>query len=119
MAKVKLHKNGFSLIELLVFAGIFLILAAGFLGLQYIFSRNQVTAWQNYLSIEDANNNMAKMLKEIRDARQGETGTYPLEDTQDQQIIFYSDIDYDDVVERVRYTLNETSLILGITEPLE
>ncbi len=110
-------QKGFTLIEVLVSSAILIILAAGFLGLQYITSQNQLSAWRNYLSIESANNAASSLSRELRDARASELGTYPLEVANDQEIIFYSDIDYDDIVERVRYTLSGTNLIKGVTEP--
>lgn len=113
----KSTSKGFTLIEILVFMGILVILAAGFLGLQYVFSQNQVTVWQNYLNVEDANNIMANLAKEIRDARQSELGTYLLDTADDSQIVFFSDIDYDDVTEKVRYTLTGNALVKGVTKP--
>ncbi|KKQ52256.1 hypothetical protein A2865_02290 [Candidatus Woesebacteria bacterium RIFCSPHIGHO2_01_FULL_39_17] len=113
-----LPQYGFTLIEVLVSAAILVILAAGFLGLQFIISQNQVTAWRNYLAIEAANLSLSNISRELRDARQSGTGGYPLEVSNDQEIVFYSDIDYDAEVERVRYTLSGTELIKGTTEPV-
>lgn len=110
-------KNGFTLIEVLISAAIMVILAAGFLGLQYILSQNQVGAWRNYLAIEAANLSVATLARELRDARQSDSGSYPLEVTDDQEIIFYSDYDYDGIVERVRYTLSGSTLTKGVIEP--
>ena len=53
----------------------------------------------------------------MRDARQSDIGSYPLEVANDQEIVFYSDYDYDGVVERVRYTLSGSDLIKGVIEP--
>lgn len=108
---------GFTLIEVLVSSAILVILAAGFLGLQYIMSQNQVSAWNNYLAIEQANTAVSQLEKELRNAQQSEAGAYPLEIPNDQEIVFYSDVDYDGKTERVRYTLSGTSLEKGITEP--
>ena len=108
---------GFTLIEVLVASAILVILAFGFLGLQYIIGQNQVSVWRNYLSIESANTAVSTLSKELRDARQSATGAYPIEAANDNEIIFYSDIDYDDVVERVRYTLDGNQLTKGIIEP--
>jgi len=105
------------LIEILVSSAILVILAVGFLGIQYIISQNQLTTWRNYLSIEAANIAISGMSREIRDARQNELGAYALETANDQEIIFYSDIDYDGVIERVRYTLNGSDLEKGVVEP--
>jgi len=110
-------ESGFTLIEVLVSAAIMVILGVAFLGLQYILSENQTSAWKNYLSIESANGAVSTFTKELRSANQSETGSYPLEVANDQEIIFYSDYDYDGVAERVRYTLSGTDLMKGIIEP--
>src|SRR3972149_5967786 len=113
-----LPQYGFTLIEVLVSAAILVILAAGFLGLQFIMSQNQVTAWRNYLAIEAANLSLSNLSRELRDARQRGPGGYPLEVPNDQEIIFYSDIDYNGDIERVRYTLSGTNLTKGVIEPV-
>src|SRR4030043_476039 len=70
--------EGFTLIEVLVSSAILVILAAGFIGLQYITSQHQVSAWKNYLNVEAANNSLSLIARELRDARQSETGAYPV-----------------------------------------
>ena len=111
------QNNGFTVIEVLVSAALLVILGAGFLGLQYIFSRNQTIAWQSYINIEEANRAAMIMARELRNMNESEDGSFPLSVSDDQQIIFYSDIDYDDLVDRVRYTLNGNTLLKGITPP--
>jgi len=111
------NMSGFTLIEILVSVAILVILASGFLGIQYIFSQNQVGAWKEYSNIEDTNQIVSNFIKETRDARQSETGSYLLVSASDQEIIFFSDYDYDNVVERIRYTLTQTNLIKGVIEP--
>jgi prepilin-type N-terminal cleavage/methylation domain-containing protein len=109
--------QGFTLIEVLVSAALMVILASGFVGLQYILSQNQVSAWRNYQSIENANGAVSAMANQLRGASNSEDGSYPLVTPDDQNIIFYSDYDQDGTTERIRYTLNGTELLRGITEP--
>ena len=40
-----------------------------------------------------------------------------MDTTNDQEIIYYSDYDYDGTVERIRYTLSGTRLTKGVIEP--
>ncbi len=117
MYKKYQNQSGFTLIEILVSSAILVLLGSGFLGLQYIISQNQTTAWSNYQSIEDANTVVAGVSKELRNASQSEIGAYFLETAGDQELIFYSDYDLDGVVERIRYTLNGSSLVKGVVEP--
>lgn len=117
------HKNrkvnqGFTLIEVLVSSAILVILAVGFLGLQYILSRNQVTAWNSYMSVEDSNVAMSTMVKELRNATNSGNGSYLFDSLQNQEIIFYTDYDFDNQVERVRYILSGSQLRKGIIEPV-
>lgn len=115
--KINSKVSGFTLIEVLVSAAILVILGAGFLGLQYMFSENQIVAWQAYFSVEDANGILSNMVKELRDASQSENGSYPFVEFNDQEIIFYSDINSDGKTERVRYTLSSNQLIKGVIQP--
>jgi len=110
--------SGFTLIEILVSAAIMVILAAGFLGLQYILSRNQVTAWSNYFAIESSNTAMSTLIRELRNAQPSGNGGYSLESLQDFEIIFYSDYDFDSHIERLRYTLTGSQFVKGIIEPV-
>lgn len=110
--------EGFTLIEILVSSAITVLLAAGFLGLQYLLSKNQVTAWANYKAIESSNASVSTLIRELRNATASENGAYALESLQDQSIIFYSDYDYDGQTERLRYTLSGTQLTKGIIEPV-
>jgi prepilin-type N-terminal cleavage/methylation domain-containing protein len=111
------YQKGFTLIEVLVASAILVILAFGFLGLQYIIGQNQVSVWRNYLSIEYANSTLSNLSKELRSARQGGNGRYLLEVANDNEIVFYSDIDHDGNIERVRYTLSQNQLIKGVVKP--
>lgn len=110
-------KAGFTLIEILVSSAILVVLGSGFLALQYVLGENRVTAWVSYQAIEDANRSLSLITKELRNATQSETGAYPLDTTSDQEIIFYTDYDFDSTVERVRYILSGTELIKGVVEP--
>lgn len=112
------NETGFTLIEVLVASAILVILASGFLALQYIISQNQISVWKNYMSIDAANSTVSEMSKELRNAFESDTGSYPLEVTGDQEIVFYSDYDYDGSVERIRYTLSGSTLVRGVIEPV-
>ncbi len=111
------YRSGFTLIEVLVASAILVVLAFGFLSMQYIIGQNQVSVWRNFLSIDATNTAVSEIVKELRNSRESDAGTYPLEVTGNQEIVFYSDYDYDSSVERVRYTLSGNTLTRGIIKP--
>jgi len=108
---------GFTFIELLVGMVILTILAGAVLTLQYIIGQNQVSVFRNYLTVEDTNSIVSAFSRELRNATNGANGSYPLITLSDQEIIFYSDYNFDGKVERIRYTVNGTLLEKGIIEP--
>lgn len=62
-------------------------------------------SWQQIMAINEARKGIEIMVKEIRMAKPGEDGSYPIEKAEDKEFIFYSDIDGDGNIERVRYFL--------------
>lgn len=109
--------SGLTLIEILVATVILGLLGAGLLTLQFILGKNQTLVISNYLSVDEANSHMAAFIREIRSARSGDNASYPLEVVDDNEIVFYSDVDYDGATERVRYTLSGTQFSRGVVEP--
>lgn len=113
----KTKNRGFTLVEVLIVASITITLGIAILGLQYIISQNRVEVWKNYISVDEANSNISIMARELRNAKTGENGAYPLELAGDNEIVFYSDYDYDGEVDRIRYTRLGELLIKGVIKP--
>jgi len=111
------NRKGFTLIEILVVAGITVVLAGGLLSLQYILGQTQVAVLRNYTSVDQANANISTMVRELRNLQVADNGAYPLERALDTEIIFYSDYDLDGQAERIRYFLSGTELSKGVIEP--
>lgn len=116
MRKTKLGK-GVTIIELLIAMAILSIMGVGLVSLQYILSQNQIAITKSYKYIDDANYIVSAFVKEIRGARQSDNGTYLLTLANDQEVIFYSDIDLDGKVEWVRYYLNGSHLTKETIKP--
>jgi hypothetical protein len=76
-------------------------------GLVSMLYKTKSYQWEQSLAISEARRGIETMVKEIREAREGENGAYPLEFAGDKELIFYSDIDNDGETERVRYFLGE------------
>lgn len=108
-----------TLVEILIAVVILGLLGAGLLGLQYILGQSQTLVLRSYVSIDEANSNITTFAKELRMASEAENGDYTLESASNDEIIFYSDVDFDGQTERVRYFLEASELKKGTTEPTD
>jgi type II secretory pathway pseudopilin PulG len=97
--------KSFTLVETLVTITIFALAIGAISGLVTLAYRAQGYTWQQSLAINEARKGIETMVKEIREARPGDDGSYPIEQAADKEFVFYSDIDKDGDVERVRYFL--------------
>lgn len=98
-------KKAFSLIETLVVIGIFGIVIIAVFTVVLILYRTQSYGWQQSVAVDEARRGVKTMVKEIREARFGDDGSFPIERAADKEFVFYSDIDKDGATERVRYFL--------------
>jgi prepilin-type N-terminal cleavage/methylation domain-containing protein len=112
-----IRNAGFTIIEVVVtisVVSIMFVIAASFIV--------DTLQSQRYLSeqndaIVESRKAIAKLTYELRETVAADTGAYPLEELDDQEIIFYSDVDKDTYTERIRYFLQGTQLKRGVTEP--
>jgi hypothetical protein len=79
--------------------------------------RSYYYTFQRMQAIEEARNGVEIMIKQIREARQGDDGAYIIEKADDYEFIFYSDIDKDNSTERVRYFIDGSDFKKGIINP--
>lgn len=112
------EKKGFTLIEVLVAVVILSLLGGALLSLQHIIGKNQTMVLKNYRSIDEANRHVAVFIREVRGARSGENAAYALDTVNDNEIVFYSDIDFNGEVEKVRYAVDSSRLIKGVIKPI-
>lgn len=118
MNKKKLNnQTGVSLVETLIVIFAFALIMVSLN--QFILSgyRAYNYNFQQTAAINEARRGIETMVKEIREAKSGDDGSYPLVEAGDSEFIFYSNIDSDSATERVRYFLDGTSLKKGVTEP--
>lgn len=114
---MNMNNKGFSLIEVIVALFITSIIGAGVITLQYTVGRSQLDAFRNYVNTDEADRVVTDIITELRNARQGDNGAYPIDTTDDSEIIFFSDINHDGLTERVRYTLTGNTLEKGTITP--
>jgi type II secretory pathway pseudopilin PulG len=97
--------KSFTLIETIVTIVIFTLIfgvVSAFIIMAY---RTQGYTWQQSIAINEARRGIETMVKEIREARPGDDGSYPIVYVGDKEFIFHSDINEDGATERVRYFL--------------
>lgn len=99
-------QGGFTLIETLVAIFVFVLAMGAISGSVVLMYRTHDYTWEQSRAIDEARRGIEVMTKEIRAARTGDNGAYPIEKAEDRQFVFYSDIDGDGKAERVRYFLS-------------
>ncbi len=110
-------KTGFTLIETMVVMSILLFVF--FVGYEFIVRGLRATTFgsEQETAIQNARRGMEIMTKEIRGANNSERGDYPLSTVENDDFVYYSDIDDNGQMERVRYFLDDTSLKKVATPP--
>lgn len=108
---------GMTLIEILTVASIAAIAVVALVRFVVVAYPIQKQTLLQSNANETARIQLERIAREIREARQSESGAYPLVEMQPQRIVFFADVDSDDRVERVRYSLQGTNLQRGVIEP--
>jgi prepilin-type N-terminal cleavage/methylation domain-containing protein len=110
---------GFSLIEIIV-----VIFVLGLISVVVVTFQNDVFSLNtrlsnNLTSQSEAKGTLTMMTSEIRAASPSSNGAYPLAEANATSFIFYSNIDKDQLKERVRYFLSDNTLKKGVIKPSE
>ncbi len=109
--------KGFSTTELLISLGIIALIFGGIANLQ----RDAFTlnfSLQGSLNAQlDARRLMKVMIAELRKTMPSATGSYPIESPSTTSVIFYSDVDSNGSVDRVRYFLSGSTIRKGVVAP--
>ena len=109
-------KTGFTLIEILIvtfISGTLTVLAYDFIR-ESLFMQTYIS--EQSTAISEARRGVEEFTTELRETTTADSGAYGLENTEVDDIVFYSDIDKDIGIEKVHYYLDGTNLIKGIIE---
>lgn len=112
-------KRGFTLVEILVTLFIILSIVGLISYLALYFSRNYSFSFEEQKSIAEAQQGVYTMIREIREARSGDDGSWALSETEDNNLVFYADVTNDGKPDKVRYFLDGEELRKGIIEPTQ
>lgn len=111
-----ISKKGFSLIEVLVVIAVFVFIIGAVIGSIQFFYRSNAYALEQSFAINSARTGIERMVKDMREASFSDEGSYPVIAIDDNSFSFYSDIDSDIFVEKVRYFLDDTDLKKGVVD---
>ncbi len=109
--------SGFTLIEILVVLAIFLLVFL--IGAEFIIKGFKSISFgsEQETAISNARRAMELLSTDIREARSSEKGDYALSTNEEQNFIWYGDVDNDDIAEKISYLLSDTILKRVVTEP--
>jgi len=110
-------QKGFTFIEAVVMIFVLLLAFGAVVGFLTIGYQTQSYGREQTQAIEEVKRGIETMVKEIREARTGDDGSYLIEKAADYEFIFYSNIDNDSAVERVRYFLEGSNFKKGVIKP--
>lgn len=117
MMRIATNKDGLTLIEVIISMAILSLMIFTVSTFQRdVFSLN--TTLQSGLNAQlDARHLVKVMVAELRRATQSSVGTYPIESASSTAVIFYSDINNDGSVDRVRYFVSGSTIKKGVVVP--
>lgn len=110
-------KNGFTLIEIVVVLGIFMLLLVGLGYLMLGAFRTQYVTFSQLQGQKEARTALENFVKEARRADTSSIGSYLIETATASAFTFYSDIDADTYREKVRYFLDGENFKKGVIKP--
>lgn len=114
---IKNDRRGLTLVEAIVALGIFALVISGITEIYLSSLRSRGTIFDSLAAQGDARRSVESFVREMRAAAPSSLGSYPLESAVTSSVIFYSNIDQDNLVERVRYYLKGSILYKGIIKP--
>lgn len=109
--------RGFTLVEAVVVIGILGMITVLLANFQTGIFRDYSTANAGLTSDGEMRSAMRHFIRDVRAAAPAQTGAYAIETAGTSTFTFYSDVDGDDLRDRVRYFLSGTTLMRGVTPP--
>ncbi|RTL01734.1 MAG: hypothetical protein EKK59_02685 [Neisseriaceae bacterium] len=101
--------RGFTLAEVVTVVAITTVVGVALTSMITYFYRSNAYLFQQTSAVDSATRGLQISFKNLREASYGDDGSYPVESAATSSMVFYSDIDPDGPVERVRiYLLNGT-----------
>jgi prepilin-type N-terminal cleavage/methylation domain-containing protein len=108
--------RGMTFIEMLVAMAMatFALVAVG--SFTVTFYRTHAYEIEQSLAINSARKGVERMVRDVREATFSDEGGFPISSIDAYEIVFFSDIDRDEKIERVHFFLSDGALLRGQTE---
>lgn len=104
------YRRGLTLAETLVVLGLFTVISLAIFNAVASFYRYHAYTLSQAYQVEHARRGVEFLVRDMREMTYADDGAFPLISIASSSVGFYSDIDRDDSVERVVYTLGGTTL---------
>lgn len=108
--------RGFTLVEMLVVIFITGVLGVALNSMIANFYRTNAFLLEQTKAIDSAHRGLSTSFIDLREASYGDDGSYPIKTVSTSSITFFSDVDNDGVVEKIRLYLVNGSFYRGVTE---
>ncbi len=107
--------KAFTLAETVVVVSILGIVGVALSTMIVFFYRSNAYLLEQTTAVDSANRGLEYAYKDMREASYGENGSYPIASAATSTITFYSDVDGDGPVEKVRLYLTNDTFYRGVT----
>ncbi len=113
----KNNQNGLTLMEVMVVVAITVTVIA--IGSEFLIQgiKMKILGQEQDEAVYNARQILNEIGQEIREAHTSDCGDYLLDTVSAQELSFYSDIDNDSVTEKIRYFIDNNTLVKGIIKP--
>ena len=112
------NKKAFTLIELLITLGIFLILVSGSVWFIIGSNRDLAVMWEQLITQNEGKKTIDHVVNYVRKAETSSVGSYAVDTTEDYSLIFYANVDEDSLIEKIEFWLDSDEIFKEtITKP--
>jgi Tfp pilus assembly protein PilW len=109
-------QRGYTIVEMLVVIATSALVLGSITASILTFYRTNTNTLEQAVQVDEARRGVDRLVRDLREAAYADDGSYPLVALSSTSVTFYSDIDRDASVERIRYWLDGSVLRKGITE---
>jgi prepilin-type N-terminal cleavage/methylation domain-containing protein len=110
-------RKGFTLFEILVAMAVFSVVVVGATWVAIYGFRYNSVVWSQLQAQNDGRRALQEMVSVLRKAEESSLGSYPLVTVEDNQIVFYANVDADNYKEKIKFYLEDSILKKSVVKP--